>query len=431
MDPINWQDRLKEWDKLANASPASDSAAPARRTAMGRQFAPASEAQIAAAEERLGIALPPSFRSFLLASNGLRIGIHEIGRIWGAEELKWFRADHRDWIRAYTQPLAGGPEDDISDEEYFSYRGGSEFFRRSHLKETLQISDVGDAAVYLLNPQVISKNGEWEAWFFANWLPGATRYRSFAEMMDAEFHRIAQLDWEQLVWVEGSLPDEYVGSPGSAKRKIKKRKNPRERKILGKPVSGWSVDDLLAMLARDDYGIIHDEVITGLTLLGDRRAIEPLVAKVRHGNVHAMYALKTLAPDLLPDELIEILRRKQNWGLHAVAILLGEFNDIRAVPLIVDVVKDLRPEIWHEAEYIAQHLVAFGRDGVNALIAMLEDDEPTVRRRAAGALMYADDARVPDALRPLLRDPDTSARECAERVLMVLDTVHARPKKGS
>jgi hypothetical protein len=33
---------------------------------------------------------------------------------------------------------------------------------------------------------VVFADGEWEAWFFANWLPGASRYRSFAEMMEAE-----------------------------------------------------------------------------------------------------------------------------------------------------------------------------------------------------------------------------------------------------
>jgi hypothetical protein len=45
----------------------------------------------------------------------------------------------------------------------------------------------GDSAVYLLNPQVVSEDGEWDAWFFANWLPGATRYRSFAEMILKEY----------------------------------------------------------------------------------------------------------------------------------------------------------------------------------------------------------------------------------------------------
>jgi hypothetical protein len=33
---------------------------------------------------------------------------------------------------------------------------------------------------------VVTPEKEWEAWFFANWLPGAARYRSFREMMKAE-----------------------------------------------------------------------------------------------------------------------------------------------------------------------------------------------------------------------------------------------------
>lgn len=427
---MNWRERIRQWDELESDSTSADTSLPAARSSSRRRSAPASESQVAETEKRLGIALPPSFRSFLLTSNGLRIGTHEIKRIWAADELKWFRFDHRDWIKAYTQPLARGPEDDISDEEYFSYGAGSEFFRRSHLKELLQISDVGDTAVYLLNPQVISKDGKWEAWFFANWIPGAQRYRSFAEMMDAEFHRLARLDWQQPVGAQDPLPDEYVGSPGSAKRRLKQRKKPREAKVLGKRLSSWSVDELLAMLARDDYGIIHNEAIHGLRLLGDQRAVEPLLAKVRQGNVDAMHAVKSLAPELLPDELLELLRRRPEWGLNAIAGLLGEFKDTRALPLITDIVTDLRPEMAHVADYIGQDLVAFGRTGVDALIALLQDDQPTVRRRAAAALLYATDVRVPDALRSLLRDPDKSVREYVEHVLQFFDPLPIRAKKG-
>ncbi len=45
----------------------------------------------------------------------------------------------------------------------------------------LEISDheVSGSAVYLLTPQIITPEGEWEAWFFAHWIPGAERYRSF------------------------------------------------------------------------------------------------------------------------------------------------------------------------------------------------------------------------------------------------------------
>ncbi len=34
--------------------------------------------------------------------------------------------------------------------------------------------------------RVVSPDGECEAWIFANCLPGANRYRSFWEMMQAE-----------------------------------------------------------------------------------------------------------------------------------------------------------------------------------------------------------------------------------------------------
>jgi hypothetical protein len=54
------------------------------------------------------------------------------------------------------------------------------------------ISDVADG-VLLLNPEVVSDDGEWEAWFFAAWLPGATRYRSFWDLMHGERERYRSL----------------------------------------------------------------------------------------------------------------------------------------------------------------------------------------------------------------------------------------------
>jgi hypothetical protein len=79
----------------------------------------------------------------------------------------------------------------ISDEEYFVY--GAEqnpgLIRYEYIRTALEISDVGDTAIYLLNPQVVAPDGEWEAWFLASWLPGANRYRSFWELMQAEYLR--------------------------------------------------------------------------------------------------------------------------------------------------------------------------------------------------------------------------------------------------
>ena len=61
-------------------------------------------------------------------------------------------------------------------------------FRVEYLESALEISDIGDSAIFLLNPKVLTPDGEWEAWFFGNWLPGANRYRSFAELMEDEYH---------------------------------------------------------------------------------------------------------------------------------------------------------------------------------------------------------------------------------------------------
>jgi hypothetical protein len=59
--------------------------------------------------------------------------------------------------------------------------------RCEYLEHTLEISTRGDSSVYLLNPKIVGADGEWEAWFFANWAAGAYRYKSFAEMMLAHY----------------------------------------------------------------------------------------------------------------------------------------------------------------------------------------------------------------------------------------------------
>ena len=65
--------------------------------------------------------------------------------------------------------------------------------RIEYLQTTLEISQKGDSAIYLLNPEVITTEGEWEAWFFADWLPGADRYSSFCDMMQAEYTNFLEL----------------------------------------------------------------------------------------------------------------------------------------------------------------------------------------------------------------------------------------------
>jgi hypothetical protein len=169
----NWVEFLERWNREVLASPLANQVPENVRETGWLGKPPATDQEIAETETRLGIPLPPTYRSFLAVSNGWERTTAAIGELWSARQIDWFRKANRDWIAAYTVPAKWGPREELPAEEYFAYGEHASDFKAGHLKEVLQISAVGDAAVYLLNPQVISKDGEWEAWFFANWLPGA------------------------------------------------------------------------------------------------------------------------------------------------------------------------------------------------------------------------------------------------------------------
>jgi hypothetical protein len=194
-----WRPFLERWSReLIDAGEEPELAAEIRDSGwLG--FRGATDEELAATEARLGASLPPSYRDFLRTSNGWRSTGTSIWRVWSADDVAWFRVRNRQWINAYARPL--GPFTglfrgrSIPDEDYFVYGDSQDsvHFRMEYLESALEISDVGDSAIYLLNPKVVTPDGEWEAWFFANWLPGAARYRSFLELMQAEYRSFRQL----------------------------------------------------------------------------------------------------------------------------------------------------------------------------------------------------------------------------------------------
>jgi hypothetical protein len=163
-------------------------------------FPGAREWQIDAAEARLGTKLPPSYRDFLKTTNGWR-QIKDwlpasAGHFLSAEEMDWFAIKHLAWLQGWMEGVKSGeaqygPSPPIPDEQYFVYSPdqSSTDLRDEYLETALAISEEGDAAICLLNPKIVTAEGEWEAWFFANWHPGAVRYRSFREMMEAHYRR--------------------------------------------------------------------------------------------------------------------------------------------------------------------------------------------------------------------------------------------------
>jgi len=178
MPDSEWRPFLEQWSRewLESGADELEEVPPALRASGWLGYQPATDGQIAAAEARLGIALPPSYRSFLLTTNGWTLTSPAIFRLWPVEQVDWFRVRNREWIEGFTGGYLHGGWEPPADAEIHD------------LPHVLEVSDVGDEAVLLLNPRAVV-DGEWEAWFFANWNPGATRYPSFRALMEAERER--------------------------------------------------------------------------------------------------------------------------------------------------------------------------------------------------------------------------------------------------
>jgi hypothetical protein len=179
-----WEAWLRKWNRelLARYDPTEYNAfvdpqvTPAVLASGWLGFPGLSDTQLAELEARLGTTLPPSYRAFLRVSNGfLQPGVI-VPRLLPANEVAWLREGDPDIIDAWTEVTS--PTGGLDDRDGFE----------RYLPTALQVSArerVG-TAMYLLNPLVASGDGEWEAFFFAHWVPGVRRFRSFWELMQAE-----------------------------------------------------------------------------------------------------------------------------------------------------------------------------------------------------------------------------------------------------
>jgi SMI1 / KNR4 family (SUKH-1) len=179
-----WRPFLEQWGRqsVLNA-PEYGEELPESVVASGWVGSPgATEEQLQAAEQRLGRRLPPSYRQFLHLTNGWRpipgeplLPTEQVDLFW-IKEPDWAEAQVDDWDADLTEAehrVYGEQQDVIS-------------YRRAYLLTVLQIGEAQDGYVYLLNPEVVTPAGEWEAWLLGNKFPGVRRWPSFWEMMHAE-----------------------------------------------------------------------------------------------------------------------------------------------------------------------------------------------------------------------------------------------------
>lgn len=161
--------------------------------------------ELATTEARLGIRLPQSYRDFILASGNSG---------WYIESL----SDPRDGLTLlqvqdigsyptldpmnYGYWMSSGTDTEpLNAHRYFRYgyqsnperRQDTAYFRLWQLRELIVIGRFASGGSILLNPKVVSADGEMEAWTL-DFKSFAWRYRSFAEMMQNLAYLDVKLD---------------------------------------------------------------------------------------------------------------------------------------------------------------------------------------------------------------------------------------------
>lgn len=139
--------------------------------------------EIRAAEERLGLRLPASYRRQLLASEDLP-GEHGLALL-PVHEIDSFAQLQPDWLAGWMEGYRSVAGASIPAEQLPDDPNDPATMPAEQLGDTIVVSTTADMRVLLLNPALIDAAGEWEAWDFATWYPGAYRYPSFAHLAEA------------------------------------------------------------------------------------------------------------------------------------------------------------------------------------------------------------------------------------------------------
>jgi hypothetical protein len=174
---FDWRKVLKQWsDAMIASGEYAHLLAADGPTPNWAGFPPASEAAIAEAEHRLKLRLPDSYRQFLKVSNGWWLeGTVGPTRLWPVEEIRLLAEVDPEtvaiWSAGHAQPEADADPGELPD---------------SHFSAVVQISEDNDGR-YLLNPLIKPGAHEWQAAFFAPWVPGAECYESFQRLMEEKF----------------------------------------------------------------------------------------------------------------------------------------------------------------------------------------------------------------------------------------------------
>jgi hypothetical protein len=161
---LSWSGLLRRWeaDWQAHGPEAEEDRRPLAAP-------PATEADIAAAEARLGVRLPPSYREFLTVSNGWRRTGVFVSGLRPVGQIGWFRDLEREWYEIWRDLDTDGNSADVA-----------------LMARAVVVSAPESEDALLLDPaRVDPVTGEWHACTFSNKHPGASAGSTFREEVES------------------------------------------------------------------------------------------------------------------------------------------------------------------------------------------------------------------------------------------------------
>jgi hypothetical protein len=436
---IDWKQLLTSWSQQLATTELANRLDPPPESNDWLGFAPAIEADVTALEKRLGVLLPPSYREFLLITNGWRRTNAFINRLRPAIEASWFRVENEQWAEVYSKNGST-----LEDKDYYAYGdSGASDHRAEHMRFLLQISEVEDG-VYLLNPEAVTPDGEWEAWFFANWNPGAVRHPSFAHLMLHEYRGFLQL--EKLVEPTGlpHLPVPPPDVPRVPAERIRKRaarapslgdliaqvqlQDPNARakavrtffgKLKGRPRAERR-PDLVIQLTDIFYASADPHVrsvcVQAITELADDGTWpKPLFDALSDPDssvvLSGMFALNYFSDPRAWEPLCLFIDSRINLLYNETAMsALARLRDDRAVPTLANVLLDTSNTFDQSFGSAGLALGRCGPRGFDVLVKATKHEDSRVRHAAVVGLDCSGDPRAGPILDGMENDSDPKIR---------------------
>lgn len=188
-----------------------------------------------------------------------------------------------------------------------------------------------------------------------------------------------------------------------------------------------AVEPLIALLKNGDR-YERSSAAKALAKLGDKRAVEPLIGCLmdhQYGVLHAAgEALAKLGDKRAVEPLIVCLK-DQDRNLRWVATeALGNLGDERAVEPLIGCLKLMKDQELYVVFHTAEALGKLGKPAVGPLIACLRDQDQNVRLGAKKALGKLGKPAV-EPMIACLKDQDQNVRSAAIAVLGKLEDVRA------